>query len=863
MSRIQVESGIPMRREQPQTQVVDTFVGLRAPGPQQFQPSELPRWQSELFDVAQAMSGLSGSLDSLSRTWGDIGTGLEKQVGTQMVAEMTPEQQRDASAMSWADLEKSNPALKGASPFRQLAIRQAAGKAVVEQNLGKMLMDNAERLSDPASQEDARTFAAGKLQEIVQGIDSFYGREAATKIGADMVEKFTEVVDETKRKRTVLVNDQNFQSEVRDALSQRLSEEAVFTPEGLSDAIKSIQDKYHTITGESGNLAVLGAVEGLADTLIANGRYDDARELVRGMSEYSHNGQVTFGKVYAEQFAKIIDKADGKELEDTRANRQDVAARISQAATSAMFQLDGTKLSAMTEGEIKALSQEAAAKAGLGPEYFGEMYDTILQVRDGQLSRLARGKEAEVEDLRLMMEIRKDSMKPGMDLDALEERVQQAYASGSLKKDTAVGLLGQIEVARNHFGDNAAPLVREQRTRLGSWMNPQTIPNTAVPEFLQITSDLQAEFDQRVLAARNEVIQDLNAKNIPVNPDSINMFLGAKAKAIADEMMESSKTRFEEFRNKYEPRARFKEYTAASPVMNQINQSIANQMEAMVREAASNNDTAYAEALESDKFNATAMLRSEAQKKIEELAAKGLEGQELYDAVDTHLMETYRTWTKSLTHMMRGESGGFLNKPKEFPNWPFWKSATQLNRNDAQGARLPGVPEEFAGFTQAQRFGNNFRSWIEELVTQDPKDLAEARRGAIKSATEFVSQVGKPVENDITISGSQIMRGDAPDLEATATYWNAKVQWAGLTVAEVKAARTEEGVQIPKTYLISPYTRIKGLDSPAALREALTKFEAGQGGILADYMDALPRHYQARDVVDILRSNLDRIGITE
>ena len=862
MSRIQVESGIPMRREQPQTQVVDTFVGLRAPGPQQFQPSELPRWQSELFDVAQAMSGLSGSLDSLSRTWGGIGTRMEEQVGTQMVAEMTPEQQRDASAMSWAELEKSNPALKGASPFRQLAIRQAAGKAVVEQNLGKMLMDNAERLSDPASQEDARTFAAGKLQEIVQGIDSFYGREAATKIGADMVEKFTEVVDETKRKRTVLVNDQNFQSEVRDALSQRLSEEAVFTPEGLSDAIKSIQDKYHTITGESGNLAVLGAVEGLADTLIANGRYDDARELVRGMSEYSHNGQVTFGKVYAEQFAKIIDKADGKELEDTRANRQDIGYRIGQAATNAMFQIDGNKMAAMTEGEIKALSQEAAAKAGLGPEYFGEMYDTILQVRDGQLNRLNRGKEAEAEDLRLMMEIRKDSMKPGMDLDALEERVQQAYASGSLKKDTTVGLLGQIEAARNHFGDNAAPLVREQRTRMGSWMNPQTIPNTAVPEFLQITSDLQAEFDQRVLAARNEVIEELNAKKIPVNPDSINVFLGAKAKAIADEMMESSKTRFDQFRNKYEPRARFKEYTAASPMLNQMNQSLANQMEAIARDKATI-DPAFAEALESDKFNAISMLRNDAQKKLEELAAKGLEGQELYDAVDVHLMETYRKWSKTLTYM-GGETGfPFTGKPNKDDPWPFQKSAAQVNKNVSQGRGLPGVPEEFAGLTQAGRFGNTFRSWVEELVTQDTEDLAAARRGAIKSATEFVAQVAKPKENNITISGSQIMRGDAPDQDATATYWNAKVQWAGLTVAEVKAARTEEGVQIPETYLLSPYTRIKGLDSQAALREALTKFEAGQGGILAEYMDALPNHYEARDVVDILRSNLDRIGITE
>jgi hypothetical protein len=861
MSRVQVDAGIPLRREQPQTQVVDTFVGLRAPGPQQFQPSELPRWQSELFDVAQAMSGLSGSLDSLSRTWGKIGTQMEEQVGTQMVAEMTPEQQRDASAMSWAELEKKNPQLKGASPFRQLAIRQAAGKAAITQNLGKVLADNAERLSDPSSTEDARSFGASELQKLTQGISTFYGREAATQYGSDMVEKFAGMVEETKRKRTVLVNNQNFETEVKDALSERLAAEAVFTPEGLSDAIKSIQDKYYTITGESGNIAVMGATESLAETLIANGRYDDARELVRGMAQYSHNGQVKFGKVYAEQFAKIEDKADAKELEGSRAARQDDAYRLSQAATSALFNIDGNKMQAMTEGEIKALAQEAVGKAGLGPEYFGEMYDSILQIRDSQLQRLNRGKEAETEDLRLMMDIRRESTKPGVNLDALEEKVQAAYTTGQLKRDTTIALLGQIDNARNHYGDNASPLVREQRTRLGAWMNPQTIPNTAVPEFLRITSDLQAEFDERVIAARTEVIEELNAKKVPVNADSINQFLGNKARVIADEIMQRSEKDFASFRDKYEPRARFKEYSAASPMLNQIGSSIANQMESMSREAASTGNTAYAEALESDKFNAMNYFRKIAQKKLDELAAQGLSGQELYDAVDNELTEEYRRQSKYLLHMSAGKP--FNGKPTDSSDWPFWRSVAQVNRVDAERGQPSPVPEEFAGITQAGAFGNKFRSWIEELNTQDVGDLADARVNAIKAADAFVSQVGNPRTNNITIQGSNIMRGGVVDQDATATYWNAKVKWSGLTAAEVKSGRTAEGVTIPEAYWISRHTRIKGLDTQASLRDALAKFEAGQGGPLAEYMDALPKHYEARDVVDLLRTNLDEIGITE
>ena len=202
------------------------------------------------------------------------------------------------------------------------------------------------------------------------------------------------------------------------------------------------------------------------------------------------------------------------------------------------------------------------------------MYDTLLQIRDGQLQRLDRGKDGYKEDLRLMMAIRRDSMKPGTDLDALEERIHAAFGAGSLKKDTAVGMLGQIENARNHYGDNASPLVREQRTRLERWINPATLPPSAVPGYATIVSDLQAEFDERVIAARAEVMAELDAKKIPVNPDSINQFLGTKSRAIADDMMQKAEERFKEFRDKYEPRAMLKEYMGSSVFLQQTTTSV-------------------------------------------------------------------------------------------------------------------------------------------------------------------------------------------------------------------------------------------------------------------------------------------------
>jgi hypothetical protein len=861
MSRIPTESGIPFRREQPQTQVVDTFVGLRAPGPQLQQPAELPRWQSELFDVAQALGGLSGSLNQLSQTWGKIGVEGEERVGEAAVLSMSPEQQREAAAMDWAELEKKNPELKGASPFRRLAVRQAAGKATVEQQLGKVMRENAERLSDPASDEDPRAFASQQLQQIVQGMDSFYGRDAGLRFGADMVEKFSGMVEESKRKRTVFVNDRNFQTEVKDALSERLSAEGDLSVEGMFETIKSIQDKYHTITGESGNLAVFESVQSLADTLISSGRYDDARELVRGMGSYSHNGQVTFGKMYAEQFSAIIDKADSREETDSRAFRQDVGYRLGQAASNAVFNIDASKLESMTEGDMKALAQDAVKTAGFGPEYFGEMYDSLLQIRDGQLQRLQRGKEADKEDLRLMMSIKRESMQNGADLPALEEKVHSAYAAGELKKDTAMLLLGQLENAKNHYGDNASPLVKEQRDRLGAWINPNTVPSSAYPEFAQIVSDLRAEFDDQVIAARDEVIADLNAKGVQVNPDSVNHHLGKKSKEIADQMMKTSETRFEAFRQKYEPRTMMREYQTASPMLNNamtaIGQALQDQASAMDKL-----DPSLSAAMMGDRFKVQVAIRNLAQSKLTEFAAKGLEGQELYDAVDAAVFDQVRVYD-SFIKQLGTEGQSFTGPSSARPDWPLWESTRAKNKSYAESQRLPAVTEETAGFTAAGRFGNKFRSWYEELNTEDPAAIVEAQANLRGEADKFVKEVASPAKAGITLSGAKILRDGKEDPEATATYWNAKVMWSGLSLAEIKGQRTDEGLQIPTQYLLSPMTRIKGLDSDQALREALVKFEADGTGPLADYRSYLPSEYNARDIVDFLRNNLKNTGIIE
>lgn len=859
MSRIPVESGIPFRREQPQTQVVDTFVGLRAPGPQMTQAAPLPRWQSELFDVAQALGGLSGSLDSLSRTWGKIGVEQEEMVGGQQFAAMTEEQRRDLSAMSWADFEKKNPEFKGASPFRLLAIRQAAGKAEVEQKLGKALMDNAERLSDPNTDEDARSFANQQLQNIVQGMSSVYSRDAALRFGGDMTEKFVGAVEESRRKRTVLLNDKNFQMEVKDVMSERVVS-GEFTTEGLSSAIKAIQDKYYTITGESGNLAVFEATKGLAETMIASGRYDDARELIRGMNGYSHNGEVTYGKMYAQEFAELIDKADDAEYRAGAMRRQDTGARVSQAASEAMFKLDANTLNGMTEGQLKALAQETTTAAGLGPENFGEMYDTILQIRESQRQRLQGGAGREKEDLRMFMEIRSEAMQPGADLPALRERVLAAYSAGQLGKETTLTALGHIENAGNHYGDNASRGVVEQRNRLEMWMNPRDVPSSALPEYGRITSNLRAEFDDRIIAAREEVITELNAKKIPVNPDSINSHMADKARAIADEIMKRSETDFASFREKYEPRALLAEYARASIVLQEGMRSLFGQMELAEANAKASGDTERVEALTGDRMRVSAYLRKLASSKLKELSANGIEGQELYDQVDVYLDSEIAKMNSVIRSVGEGRSwSGYKPKTSEYP---LNASIRASNASAVSGmAGIPDVPKETYGMTQASAFGNDFRDWVGELGAADEADLANARANTIREADAFVKQVGRPAANGITISGGNIMRGGSIDQTATSTYWNAKVKWSGLSVAEVRTGRTDEGLEIPQQFLVSRFTRIKGLDSEAALRSAAQEYESSGSGPLADYMDALPYTLEPRQLVDLLRKNLKEIGV--
>ena len=862
MSTLPTNSGIPLRMQEPQTRVIDTFAGIRAPGPSQVQPAELPRWQSELFDVAQAMSGLSGTLNSLSNTWGGIAVDTGQKAGDIAFAGMTPEQQRDATAMQWADFEKKNPQFKGSSPFMSLRIRENAGRRAVEQRLGEVFQKNADRLSDPLSDVDPTAFASEQLNKIIGELKSPYAQAAAAQQGADMIERFNGAVQEAKRKRTVLQNDRDFQMEVKDIMENRLSQEGDMTATGLAELFQMAQSRYHTITGDSGNLAVFEATQGMAETLIASGRYSDARELVRAMSEYSHNGQVTFGKMYAEQFAALMDKAENKEAEDVRTNRSDSAYRVARAATEELFKIEANKLESMTEGELKALAKETAANAGLDPSYHGEVYDTLLEIRANQLARLERGKDAEGDDLALMMRIRRDASKPDADHDALENETISAYKAGAIKRDTALSLLGQIESSKNVYADSASPGIREARGRLkfGTGINPADLRGSALADYDQIVSGLEMQFDEEIIAARAEIIRELNDKKIPVNAESINHHLGKRANEIANKLMSEADDRVKSFRSKYEPRALFKEYSTASTVpqlaVDQINAAI----EGIGASNIGKGNPDLAAALEASKFGYAMDMREFITKKVTELSQQGLEGQELYNAVDKAVIEKAKEHAAWLTAVSRMPTTiNFQRSGRDFPGRDI---AAQISKIGVSNRRMDqAVPEETWGMTQASRFGNDFRDWIGELSGEtDEAAIADARKNAKIEAAKFVQQVGSPISNNITISGQDILRGGEKDADATATYWNAKVQWDGLSIAEVRLRKTNEGLDIPDYYLISRFTRVKEMDTIAKLQSAYTQYTQDKTGPLAEYIEALNITINPEDVVDILRINLDEIG---
>lgn len=860
MSTLPTNSGIPLRMQEPQTRVMDTFAGIRAPGPSQVQPRELPRWQSELFDVAQAMSGLSGTLNSLSSTWGGIAEQTGEKAGDIAFAGMTPEQQRDATAMEWADFEKKNPEFRGSSPFMSLRIRENAGKRAVEQRLGEVFQQNADRLSDPLSDVDPSAFASEQLNKIVGDIKSPYAQAAAVQQGSEMVQRFNGAVQEAKRKRTVLQNDRDFQMEVKDIMENRLSQEGDMTATGLAELFQIAQSRYHTITGDSGNLAVFQATQGMTETLISSGRYSDARELIRAMSEYSHNGQVTFGKMYAEQFAEMMDKADKKESEDVRTNRADSAYRIARAATEELFKIDAGKLETMTEGDLKSLAQQTAANAGLDPSYNGEVYDTLLEIRANQLARLDRGNDSDTDDLALMMRIRRDSMKPEADYQALENETISAYKAGLIKRDTAMSLLGQIETGKNVYGDSASPGIREARGRLkfGTGINPADLRGSALVEYDQIVSGLESQFDQAVIMARDEVIREMTAKNIPVNADSINHHLGQKANEIANDLMSKADARVKAFRSKYEPRALFKEYATASTVPQMASDQINAALEAIGTSNEVSMEPGLKSAAESAKFEYAMAMREFITKKVTELSQTGLEGQELYNAVDKAVIEQAKRYVKWLSATSTGAASvGY--SPTDM-NYPGRGIAAQYTKMAAQSRTKPDVPEEFAGFTAAGRFGNTFRSWIEELGSKDQAKIDTARSNAKTEAAKFVKEVANPQARGITISGQDIMREGEKDADATATYWNAKVQWDGLTIAEVRTRRTSEGLDIPEQYTLSRFTRIKEMDTSEKLKAAYGRYLQDGTGPLADYIEALEITINPEDVVDILRVNLDEIG---
>jgi hypothetical protein len=461
-----------------------------------------------------------------------------------------------------------------------------------------------------------------------------------------------------------------------------------------------------------------------------------------------------------------------------------------------------------------------------------------------------------------MMRIRRDASKPDADYDALENETISAYKAGAIKRDTALSLLGQIENSKNVYADSASPGIREARGRLkfGTGINPADLRGSALADYDQIVSGLEMQFDEEIIAARAEIIRELNDRKIPVNAESINHHLGKRANEIANKLMSEADDRVKSFRSKYEPRALFKEYSTASTVpqlaVDQINAAI----EGIGASNIGKGNPDLAAALEASKFGYAMDMREFITKKVTELSQQGLEGQELYNAVDKAVIEKAKEHAAWLTAVSRMPTT--INFQRSGGDFPGRDIAAQISKIGVNNRRMDqAVPEETWGMTQASRFGNDFRDWIGEMSgDKSEADLSEARKNAKIEAAKFVQQVGSPISNNITISGQDILRGGEKDADATATYWNAKVQWDGLSIAEVRLRKTNEGLDIPAYYLISRFTRVKEMDTIAKLQLAYTQYTQDKTGPLAEYIEALDITINPEDVVDILRINLDEIG---
>lgn len=343
----------PTRIVQPTSAPVDLYFRpmLRGPEP------------SKLMQVAEALGGISPTLNRLASDAAAAGIAAEKNAGTFQEAQAAEEARKtgDQSAYERKRTEAIEKA-GGLAPWRFTEYLKATGERGVEK-YRSALYENLDDISNPYNPDGTlrpADYVAKRMQELYDqaGIptDSYYITQGAMKARSEVDRSFYDRLMASRRQKVIQASEESLQDRLSSAIETSFDYSEVF---GKSGKAKILLDEYYRTGGQNGNEILAKTAIAVARGHLSNGDYDKARDLMTYLLN-EKIGERSLGNRYRPDLQQTLEFIETKERENEfeDANRRETRKKIAVTEVSDKVTADLVKMQASAPNGFLTLSPD-------------------------------------------------------------------------------------------------------------------------------------------------------------------------------------------------------------------------------------------------------------------------------------------------------------------------------------------------------------------------------------------------------------------------------------------------------------------------------------------------------------------------
>lgn len=317
---------------------------------------------SQLMQVAEALGGISPTLNRLASDAAAAGIAAEKNAGTwQADTEADPEVLRRKATEA---IEKSG----GLAPWRFQSYLEAYGQREVRDKYRKALYENIDDLSNPYNADGTvrpPEYISQRMGELYDKVglpkDSYYINKGAAVARAEADNAFYDRLMNARRQKVLQSSADTLADGLAFSLETRPDVAAEFGPNGL---VKMQLDSYYQQGGQDGNDILAKTVIKVSRGLAAAGRMEEAKKILDTVLD-PPSGGVAIAKRFRADVQEEYDIIERKEREEEFREAQTRETRKSLARSSAQDSILNTLVDLQAKSATPYISMTAAERVDL------------------------------------------------------------------------------------------------------------------------------------------------------------------------------------------------------------------------------------------------------------------------------------------------------------------------------------------------------------------------------------------------------------------------------------------------------------------------------------------------------------------